>query len=808
MDRLLQDLQFGFRQLRKSPGFTLIAVATLAIGIGANTAGFSVMDAVVLRPLAVPGLDQVVTVQEQQNHGSLQWVALANFEDWQRQSRTFEEMAARETVDLSLTGAGDAAHVQGELITPKFFSVLRAHAFLGRLFDLDETRPGRDSVAVLTWPFWKSHFDSDPGVVGRKVELNRRSYTIVGVMPKSMQYPSTADFFLPFAPTEAQLANRGSHDYQVIGRLRPGISPGQAQAELNLIANHLAQAYPATNQGWSVRIEPLLATLNGDYTPLYMNLIAGATLFVLLVVCANIANLQFARGIVRRPEIAMRTALGAGRARLMRQLLTENILLGLIGGIGGLIFASFYLRVFLYFMPERVARFMSGWSNISLNGRVLVYSLLLAILAGIVSGFAPALGAVRVRLVDQLKAGSRSVAGAAHGHRLRNLLAAAQISLAVALVVGAALMCKGMLGMLHVADRYHPARVLTFNVHLPAERYNTPEKQAAWFSQSLDRIRALPGVRYAEITTALPYTDYGWVDNSHIENRPVASGQSRPALRLPVSPGFFSAFHIPLVAGRLFNSSDDLRSRPVALVSQSYADRYFHGENPIGRRIRMETGTPAQTPWMTIVGVVGETNYNLWLRDRPAAVYMDTAQQPQLGATYAIGVQGDPLSLGAAIRRVLAGIDPGLPLDAMQSYAHFMHENLTGMFYTAGMLGFDALVALLLAAIGIFGVMANLVGERSREIGLRLAMGARRQDVLAMILRRAAWLTVAGVCAGLALASALAHAVANLLYQVSPSDPGVFAGITAAIAGVAMAASWLPARRAARIEPMTALRDE
>ena len=808
MNRLLQDLHFGFRQLRKSPGFTFTAVATLAIGIGANTAGFSVMDAVVLRPLAVPGLDQVVTLQEQQNHGSLQQVALANFEDWQRQSRTFEEMAVRETVDLSLTGAGDAAHVQGELTTPNFFTVLRAKAMLGRVFDSSETQPGRDSVAVLTWPFWKSHFDSDPGVAGRKVELNRRAYTIVGVMPKTMQYPSTADFFLPFAPTEAQLANRGSHDYQVIGRLRKGVSPGEAQAELNLIASQLAEAYPATNRGWSVRVEPLLASLNGYYTPLYMNLITGATLFVLLVVCANIANLQFARGLARRPEIAMRTALGAGRGRLLRQLLTENMLLGLIGGIGGLIFASVYLHILLIFMPERVARFMAGWSNISLNGRVLAYSFLLAIVAGIISGFAPALGAVRLRLVDQLKAGSRAVTGTARSHRLRNLLAAAQISLAVALVVGAALMCKGMLGMLHVADRYGPRQVLTFNIHLPAERYDTPEKQAAWYRQSLDRIRALPGVDYAEITNTLPYSDWGWVDNSHIENRPSASGQSRPALRLPVSAGFFAAFHIPLVSGRLFNSGDDLRSRPVAVVSQSYADRYFHGENPIGRRIRMETGTPGQTPWMTIVGVAGETNYNLWLRDRPAAVYMDTAQQPQLGTTYAIGVQGDPLTLAVSIRRVLAGIDPGLPLDAMQTYAHLMHENLTGMFYTAGMLGFDALVALLLAAIGIFGVMANLVGERTREIGVRLAMGARHEDVLAMILRRAAWLTGAGVCAGLALASALAHGIANLLYQVSPSDPAVFAGITAAIAGVAMAASWLPAHRAALIEPMTALRDE
>lgn len=808
LQSLFQDLQFAIRQLRKSPGFTITAVLTLAIGIGVNTAGFSIMDAVIFRPLAVPDLNRVVTIDERQNQGESQQVALANFEDWQRQSHSFENMAVYSDSHMSLTGAGDASQVWVENASPSFFKVLRTNAILGRIFDQSETEPGRNSVAVLSYAFWKSHFGADASVVGHAVEVDQHTYNVIGVMPKAMQYPSRADLFLPLAPTGAQLANRTLHNFIVIGRLRKGVTPGEAQADLNTIAEHLSLAYPDTNFGWKVKVDTLLADINGEYTPLYFNLMQGATLFVLLVVCANIANLQFARGIARRPEIAMRTALGAGRGRLMRQLLTENILLGLIGGAGGLLFAVADMRLNEIAMPERVARFMAGWSNISLSGRTLAFSLLLAVLAGIASGFAPALEALRVNLVDQLKSGSRAVVGTGRGHKLRNLLAVAQIALAVSLVIGASLMAKGMMRMLHQTDPYNPAHTLTFRVHLPSARYDTPQKQADWYSQSLDRLRALPGVENAEVTGALPHSDDGWVDEAQIENRPLDPGQSRVALRLPVSAGYFGAFHIPLISGRLFCASDDLRSQPVAVITRSFASRYFPGENPLGKHIRMGTSGNNQTPWLTVVGVAEETTYSLWLKERPAAVYMDVAQMPPDGITYSIKTGGDPLSLAPPARKALAALDPALPLNLVETYAQYTHEELTGMFYVAALLGFDAFVALLLAAIGIFGVMANLVGERTREIGVRLAMGAKRQDVLRMILRRAAWLTGAGVCTGIVLALGLAHGAANLLYEVSPDDPVIFATITAAITGVALLASWFPARRAAQIDPMIAMRDE
>ena len=812
MKTLLQDLRYACRQLRKAPGFAIASVLTLAIGIGANTAAFSIMDAVVLRPLAVPELNHVVTIYEQQERGDAQQVALANFADWQRQSRSFEELAVRRGTDMSLTGAGDAAHVQAESTSPSFFSVLRTGAWLGRVFNQSETQPGRNSVAVLSYPFWNSHFAADARVLGQKIELDQHPYTVIGVMPKTMQYPSQADLFLPFAPVAAQIGNRSAHDYLVIGRLRQGVTAGQAQAELNGIAEHLSRAYPATNQGWSVKVETLLAGMNGDLTPLYFSLVQGATFFVLLVVCANVANLQFARGIARRPEIALRTALGAGPGRLLRQLLTENILLGLIGGAGGLLFAAIYMHISEISMPERVARFMAGWSNISLNGRALALSLLLAVSAGLLSGFAPAIEALRVNLVDQLKAGSRTVAGAGRSRKLRNILAVSQISLAVALVIGAALMCKGMLAMLQLGDRYQPSRMLLFNVHLPAAQYDSPEKLAAWYSRSLESLRALPGVEHAESALALPYSDDAWLDDCKIDDRPSIPGKSPTALRLPVSAGYFGALNISLASGvpsgRLFSASDDLHSQPVAIVSRQFAARNFPGESPLGHRIRMGAAGPGQTPSMTIVGVVEETSYSLWDRSRPAAVYMDAAQLPPAGMTYSVITNGNPLTMAPAARKALASLDPNLPLDGVETYAQFMREKLTGMFYVAAMLGLDALIALLLAAIGIFGVMANHVGERTREIGVRLALGARREDVLYMVLRRAGWLTGVGLCTGLLLAFGLAHGVANLLYEVRPDDRLVFGTITVSIAGIALLASWLPARRAAHIDPMVALRDE
>ena len=810
LERLRADLRYAIRQLLKSPGFSVTAILSLAIGIGANTAIFSSMDAVVLRPLAVPAMDRVLTVAEHQDRAGDDSVAFANYADWLRQNRSFEELSIRNGDDMSLTGTGDAAaHVHVDRTTPNFFSLLRVQPILGRLYAEEDCHPGRDTVAILNYGFWQRRFASDPSVLGRKIELNQRAYTVLGVLPKSVQYPPEADIFLPLAPTPQQIADRSGRNYLVEGRLREGVTAQQAQADLRAIAAQLASTYPNTNRGWTVHAEPLLNTINGDLTPLYYRLILGATLFVLLIVCANVANLQFARGIERRTEIAMRTALGASRSRILRQLLTENILLGLIGAGGGLILGWLYLRLTLVLMPERVARHMSGWSNISLNGRAFAFSLVLALLAGLVSGIAPALEALRINLANQLKSGARSTIGSGHRRWLRNVFAVAQISLAVALVIGAALMAKGMNAQLHVADAYTPEKILTFEVALPDKRYDL-QKQVAWYTDTLAKLRSLPGVTHAEITNALPYSDYGWNREFQIENRPTAPGKDQNALNVIVSSGYFSAFHIALLDGRGFTPGDSLGSTPVAIVSRRFATQYFPGQNPIGRRIHMGSPNLKDThdPWLTIIGIADEAQYTLWDQNAYSVVYVNSAQLPSPTTTYAVMTNGDPHALAEPARKALAAIDPTLPLDSLLTYRQLLNDNLVGLMYAAGMIAFDALIALFLAAIGIFGVMANVVGEQTREIGVRLAMGARREDVLAMVLRRASRLTATGLASGLVLAFFLARAVANLLRGVRPDDPTVFIAISLAIAAIALASSWIPARRASRVDPIEALRSE
>jgi len=798
-----RDIRYAARQLRKSPGFTLTVIATLAIGIGVNVAIFSSMDAVVLRPLAVPALNHVVVLAEQQQRGK-EPVTLADFNDLRRQNRSFEDLAVLQGANYTLSGAGNAAQINADLVSASFFSILRTQAFLGRVFDQSECQPGRDAIAVLNYGFWRRHFGSNTRIIGQKIQLDQHEYTIIGVLPRTMQYPPAVDLLIPFAPTAAQLANRSDHNGLVIGRLRNNVTLKSAQSEMQLISERLAKSYPATNQGWTVHVEPLLNDINGDLTPLYYKLIMGATMFVLLVVCANIANLQLARGVARRSEIAMRTALGATRKRILRQLLTENILLALVGAGLGVAFASIYLHLTLIAMPARVARYIPGWDNISLNGRALTFSILLAVLSGVVAGLAPSIEALRIRLVDQLRAGSRQATGRS---RLRSLFAIAQISLAVALVIGAALMAKGMSSMFHQADVYSPQKVLTLHPDLPVKRYDTPEKQADWYATALDRLRAIPGASRVELATALPYTDSGWQLDVTIENRPVTPGKLQTAVRLAVTPGYFDAFHIPILDGRGFSQGDAVHSVPVAIVSRRFADLYFAGANPIGHRIRLGD-SKSHDPWLTIVGLAQEANYSLWENDLAPAVYTSFAQQPLAGSTIAILAKSDPLSLAAPARKALASIDPGVPLDPVQTYRDLIRDNLVGLMYAASMLALDAFIALLLSAIGIFAVMANLVGERTREIGVRLAMGASKEDVLRMIIRRASWLTGNGLVIGLALAFGLARLVANLLRGVRPDDPITFATVTIVIVGVALAASWFPARQASRVDPMKALRSE
>ena len=806
MDTLLQDLRYAARQMTKSPGFTLAAVLSLAIGIGLNTAVFSGMDAVVFRPLTLPQLDRVVTLAEQRTGGEDEWVTLANYQDWLHNSHAFEALAVRKDAGVAMTGNGDAEQIQASFASASFFPALGATAQLGRVYREDESQAGHDSAAVLTYGFWQRRFGGDPAVLGHKIELDQHAYTIVGVMTKSLQYPSTTDVYLPLAPRPEDLTDRKSHDYEVLGRLKEGVTVRQAQAEMRIVAEQLARQYPARNQNWSVHVEPLLDGINGPYTPAYYRMMLGGTLFVLMVVCANVANLQLARGIARRPEIAMRSALGATRWRVLRQLLTENILLGVAGALGGLAFGALCLRLIVAAMPARVARFVAGWSNISLDGRALAFSLLLAGVAGIVAGLAPALDCLRVSAIDNLKAGSRGAIGSARTHRLRNFFAIAQIALAVSLVIGATLVGKGLNVWFELPERYHPDQTLTFGLTLPDSRYATAEQRSSLYAATLARLRSLPGVTHAELTTALPYDEKAWTRDIEIEKRPALSAKLQSAYYLPISAGYFDALSIPMTAGRAFTSNDSLSSEPVAIVSETFIRQYFPGENPLGQRIRV--GRDSHEPWLTIVGVAKETGYSLWDPTVYPAVYVNSIQAAPVSTRFLLTTGGDPIALAQPAQAAIAQLDPLLPVDTMETYRQSLRENLTGLLYVAAMLGFDAAFALFLAAIGIFAAMSNLVMERRREIGVRLALGARRENVLNLMLTRAGRLIMIGVCGGLVFAYLLASGLRGLLQGVKPNDPLVFAGVAGVIASIALLSSWLPARRAVQADPLNALREE
>lgn len=807
---MLSDVKYALRQLRKSPGFAVTAIATLAIGIGMNTATFSVMDAIVLRPLAVPDLHRVVTVNEDRGRGkyNYEWVTAPNFRDWQRQNHSFQSLSLYKQDAMSLTGSGDAEWVSAATVSPSFFDVMRIEPFAGRVFRADEGQPGRDGEALLTWVFWQQHFGGDSSVVGRTIELNQRKYSVIGIMPKGLEFPPATDVYLPLALTPQQLEDRTAHDYMGVGRLRAGVSVDQAQAEMRNIAARLAKQYPATNLGWSVQVAPMLEEINGAQTPQYMRMMMGGTLFVLLIVCANVANLQLARGLARRPEIAMRAALGAPRRRLLRQLLAENVLLALIGATGGILLAKLDLHYVVVSMPARVARYVAGWDTIRLSGPTLAFSLLLAVGAGLVAGIAPAVQALRISLADQLKSGSRTGTGGGRSHGLRNTFAVAQIALALALVIGASLMSKGLLATLQFGEVYHPKQVLIFFVSLPEAQYPDSVKQIAWYKSSLDGIRTLPGVRSAELTTMLPFGSGGWTDDFRIEGRPTEPGKFSSAMRLYVTDGFFRAMNVPMLSGRTFNAGDAINTEPVAIVNQKFVQMYFPNENPIGHRIQMSAARDSHEPWVRIVGVSGNAAYQWVDQTSQPAMYRDVDQAPPQRATYVVVSDGNPLALAGEIRKRLAAVDNTLPLDMVQTYSEYLHDTTTGLMYAASMLATDAGVALLLAAIGVFGVMATLVAERRREIGVRLALGAQRTDVLRMVLQRAGMLTGVGIAVGVVFAAVLARLLASLLYGVRPGDPVVFSAVIVTIGVVALLSSWAPARQASRMDPMEALREE
>jgi putative ABC transport system permease protein len=808
---LCQDLRFGARMLAKQPGFTLIATLTLALGIGVNTAIFSVVDAVLLRPLPFREAERLMmlgTVDSRKGDG-LSSVSYPNFVDLRAQSGSFERLAVFRDRSFTLTGSGEPARLKGVVASADLFALLGVSPSLGRSFRPEEDNAGA-SVVILSHGLWRRRFNSDPQVIGRNITLDDRSLTVVGVAPAGFQFPiaaEPADLWTTIAHdatgNDPMTAQRGLAYLSVIGRLKPGVSGAQAQAEMDGIARSLERQYPDDNAHHGARLAPALEQIVGDVRrPLLI--LFGAVGCVLLIACANVANLLLARATARRREIALRAALGASRGRVIRQLLTESVLLALAGSVCGWLLAWSCMESLLSLSPENIPRLQ----DIRLDGRVFGFTLLVSLLTGAVFGLAPALQAAKTELTETLKEGGRSGEGA-RGARLRGALIIAEVAVALVLMAGAGLLLNSFWRLLQVNPGFDPRQTLTFRLSLPASKYSGSQA-VAFFERLQARLQNLPGVRGASVTFALPFGK-GNIDTAlDIEGRPVAPGDRPHVECQSVLPDYFRTLGIRLIKGRDFNARDDLNARRVAIINEALARRFFPNEDPIGKRIRPGITTePGDAPTREIIGVVSDVRYLSLTADVPPEIYMP---YPQFTISnwmrIALRTDADPRSLISAARVEVQALDKELPVFEVKTLDQYVSGAVAHPRFNAILLLLFAGVALLLTAVGIYGVISYSVTQRTREIGIRMALGAPSQDMLRLVVKQGMTLTLIGVGAGLGGALALTRLLKTLLFGVSAADPLTFSIIVLSLIIVAFVACWLPARRATKVDPLVALRQE
>jgi len=812
MDTLLHDLLYSLRTLRKNPAFTLIAVATLALGIGANTAIFSVADAFLVHPVTFPDTDRMVMIMELSPGQTSDWnkVAPGDFEDWARQSQSFEPLAAGRWNIFNLTGSGEPLRVRGFEVTVNFLDTLRVTPALGRSFLRDENVPGYDSEVVLSDGLWERQFGADPHIVGKSIRLNDRLLTVIGVMPKDFSFPLSAELWVRLVMTPEEKDSRITHSMFVLARRKPGISQHQAQAEMNAIAQRLENAFPNTNQGWHARVIPIAEFVTGELIRSYTVLLLFAVAFVLLIACANVANLQFARGTIRSREVAVRLSLGATRIRIASQSLIESILLGLAGAVAGLPLAALGVKLILVNMPPDVASYLPGWNSITIDWRALLFTLSISVFAGVLSGVAPALRNARVNLNETLKLGGRSGSSGPGRHPLRSTFVVLQITLSLVLLVGAGLMVKGMRTLVSLTHEFSPASVLALRLNLPETRYKDAQQMSAFYDRMLEKMNAIPGVQSAALGTQLPFSEGGELNTTafFIEGLPVTSPRDRrTAVIQYVSPNYFSLLGIALRQGRLITGDDGFSSLPVAVINQRLARKYWPAQSALGKRLRVGPDDGAGQ-WTTIVGVVADVR-NSWISSQAEpSIYIPYRQSPPHFTALALRTQGAPLSVLPGVRSRIAELDAELPLYKIMPYDELIHQSILGPRYVAVLLSVLGVIALILAAVGLYGVMSYMVTSRTREIGIRMALGARRSVVLGMTLRWGASLLILGGVIGLFAAIAFARLFASVLYGVRAGDLETFFIATITLAAAASLAAFIPARRAAKVDPMISLRYE
>jgi len=808
----MNDLKFAFRQLLKNPGFTAVAVLTLALGIGANTAIFSVVNAVLLRPLPYPDAGRLVWIWENNLPKNLPInpASPGNFNDWRNQSRVFENLSAWEGENFNLTDHGEPERVLGAKVFSDFFDVLGVRPTLGRSFLPEEDRAGANPVALLGHGLWQRRFGGDTNILGQALTVDGKRFTIIGIIPHGGGVPfNHFELWVPFALDAARLAAHGDRFLRPLGRLKPGVSIKQAQVELGGIARRLEQAYPQENTGAGVNIIPLKEMFTGEMrTPLLVLL--GAVGFVLLIACANVANLMLARSSAREKEIALRAALGATRLRLARQLFTETLLLCTLGTAAGLALAMYGVQLLRLLVPAVSSNYkvsIPGLDEIGLDRSVLLFTLGLSFITALLCGLAPALKTSALDLNDALKEGGRASATGFRGGRFRSLLVISEVALAFLLLIGAGLMIESFRHLREVPLGFDADNVFTMSLSLPEVKYPGEQQRADFFEQLVERVQTLPGVESAAVANYLPLSGHWGSVGFTIEGRPaLAAGDYLVANVCTVNPSYFGAMKIPVIDGRGFSAADRLKARPVVTINRTMARRFWPNENPIGKRLNLGT---AETPeFCEIIGVVGDVkHFGPDAESRPQ-IYISHLQSPAKWMSLIVRTARNPLSLVAEARAQLRAIDPAQPVYDIQTLDTLVSQSIAPRRFAMLLLATFAMVALLLGAIGIYGVISYGVSKRTHEIGIRMALGARRHDVLGLVVRRGMKLALIGVGAGLAGALAASRVLQSLLFEVQPFDPLVFLLVTLTLTAVALLACWLPARRASKVDPMEALRHE
>ena len=812
MNSIGQDIRFGIRMLAKNRLASLVCVVALALGIGANTVIFSLAEAFLLHPVPFENADRVVALVDSRPHQGIDInsVAPATYFDWKKEARPFDHLAAYAWQEINLTGNSEPQKVQAFGVTANLFRTIGVMPEQGRAFLAEEEERGKDQEIILSYGLWTERFGSDPQIVGKNIKADGKSFEVVGVMAKGFDFPLSAEAWVPLAVDPKDRVDRGSRWLWVLGRLKPGVSFEEAAAEMQSISQRQAVAYPDTNKGWQLRPMPLREFVTSTLTRQYTLLLLAAVGFVLLIACADVANVQFARVTARSNEFAVRTALGGSAWRVVRLLLTESVLLSVAGAAVSLLLAQWGLQVALAHMPPDIAKFVAGWKTIHLDTGALLFTLIIAVLSGILSGIAPAFFSSQTNLSETLKDGGRNSSTGRARHRLRSALVVVEISLALVLLVGAGLLVKGFKGLLSINESYNPATLLTMNVTLPELHYAKPEARRTFHEEILERLGSVPGVQSVAVVSHVPYANGGdlGTDVFSIEGRtPSERGDLTDAIIQDTTTGYFSLLRIALVDGRLLNDSDGAEAPRVAVISQSLARRYFPGENPLGKRIKVGTAD-GQAPWLTVVGIVRDVHYSWIVKEDVPTIYRPFRQAPPFYTTIVLRTTDTPLRYVPAVRREIAAIDPELPLYNIKPQDQVIQESIVGIAYVAVMMATLGIIALVLASVGVFGVMSYAVTERAHEIGVRMSLGAKSNDIVQMVLNRGMRLTGIGLAIGLPIAFLLARALSSLLFGVDPADLDSFVGLPLALAAVAAVACYLPARRAARLDPLKALRYE